>query len=459
MTNDLSKVPAVGALLNTSEIKAFSQSHGLDLVTYCVRQAVDEIRAGVQKGKSVPAYDKIVAMVEKKIDALVSPSLKTAINATGIILHTNLGRAPLGNAVTEELVKIANGYSNLEFDCTKAKRGHRGDHCTGLLSYLTGAQSAVVVNNNAAGIILILHTLAKRKEVIISRGELIEIGGSFRIPEIMRASGAKMVEVGATNRTRLLDYENALSEKTALIFKAHKSNYSIQGFSEEVPVKELAAFARDKGLPFVFDIGSGLLRKPSRLKDINEPDVQSALADGADLVAFSCDKLLGGPQAGVVAGKKALVDKLSKAPLMRALRVGKLTYAALGAACRSYLSEERLLSENPAFAMLSQLAETVQRKAEQLSRALSESAINSTIETSAAQCGGGTLPELTLDSKAVRLALEKKPAEKLYRRLMLLDTPIIGVLKEGALFFDVFAVREEEIGKLAEEIVLHCKAP
>jgi L-seryl-tRNA(Ser) seleniumtransferase len=453
MDSSLRSVPAVGTLLNSAEIKSLSQAYGAELVTHCVRRAVDDIRASVEAGTAAAPHAQIVSMIEKNVHGLARASLKPVINATGIILHTNLGRAPLGDSVVRELSRIAHGYTNLEFDCAAAKRGKRNVHAAELLAFLTGAEASVVVNNNAGGIILVLHTLAKRKEVIISRGELIEIGGAFRIPEIMKASGAKMIEVGTTNRTRLSDYEKALSDKTAVIFKAHKSNYSITGFAEEVAVKQLAAFAHKKNLPFVYDIGSGLLRKPSRLKDVAEPDVRSALSDGADLVAFSCDKLLGGPQAGVVAGKKALVDKLARAPLMRALRAGKLTYAALGAACRSYLDEKRLVADNPVFAMLTQPPETVEKKAGELSALLSDAGVANTIEKSPAQCGGGSLPDVSIESRAVKLTLDKKPAEKLYRQLMLLDMPVIAVLKEGALFFDVFAVGEDEIRALAEQIL------
>ncbi|MFH2034091.1 MAG: L-seryl-tRNA(Sec) selenium transferase, partial [Candidatus Margulisiibacteriota bacterium] len=321
--NALRKLPGVDVLLNEASVKELAAAHGIELVTYAARNTINSAREKILNGS--PQID-LVSEVKNLIEKISKPSLKPVINATGIILHTNLGRAPLS-------FEPIRGYCNLEFDLETGKRGKREAHLKAPLKYITGAEDTLVVNNNAAAIVLILNTLASGKEVIISRGELIEIGGSFRINEIMASAGVKMVEVGTTNKTRLSDYENAVTENTALIFKAHKSNYSIKGFSEEVGIKELAEFSRKKGIPFVYDIGSGLLRKPKNLNLEGEPDVRSALKDGAYLVCFSGDKLLGGPQAGIIAGKKELISKLAKAPLMRALRVGKMTIAGLSAVC------------------------------------------------------------------------------------------------------------------------------
>ena len=311
------KIPAVGTVINTSELKPLTALHGRELVTWAVRKVIDGFRTS-PGAKETIGIEEIVVEASAVIAGIARPSLKPVINATGIVLHTNLGRAPLGTAVMEEIAPLIAGYSNVEFDLKSGCRGHRNDHVAELIRYVTGAEDAVVVNNNAAAIILVLHTLAKNKEVIVSRGELIEIGGSFRIPEIIRAGGAKMVEVGTTNKTRLADYEKALSKKTACIFKAHRSNFTMSGFTEEVSLKELNRFSHERGLPFVFDLGSGLLRKPANLPLAHEPDVRSVLALGVDLVTFSCAKLLGGPQGGILAGKKELAERCAKKPVMRA---------------------------------------------------------------------------------------------------------------------------------------------
>jgi L-seryl-tRNA(Ser) seleniumtransferase len=441
--------PAVGTMLNRPEIVALIDLHGRAVVTWAIRAVIDESRSSAAAVDESSVIHQATALVAQ----IVTPSLRPVINATGVVLHTNLGRAVLGPRVLAEIAPIVTGYSNIEFDLEQGRRGHRVSHIAPLLRFLTGAEDVLVVNNNAAAIILILHTLARRREVVISRGELIEIGGAFRIPDIMAAAGAKMVEVGTTNRTRLSDYESARSAKTALFFKAHTSNYAIKGFTEEVTVAELAGFAHNQGIPFVYDIGSGLLRKPSQLTLGAEPDVQSAVRAGADLVCFSCDKLLGGPQAGIIAGRRDLIARLAKAPLMRALRVGKLTMAALSAACRSYLSDTRLQEGNPAFAMLEQTPDRIDAKAQALQIALTQAGIESRVVDSEAQCGGGTLPELMIASKAVMVVPRatknaNKVAEKLWQRLQQGDRAVLGVLREGRLLFDVYTISTEDIPAL-----------
>ena len=389
----------------------------------------------------------------------VTGGLKPVINATGIILHTNLGRAPLGKEMIDEIAKVADGYCNLEFDIAKARRGDRNVHVREILKSITTAEDALVVNNNAAGIILTLNALALGRDVIVSRGELIEIGGSFRIPEIMAASGARMVEVGSTNKTRLSDYEDAIGDDTALLFKAHKSNYSVSGSTEEVSVREVAELAHAHGLPMVYDIGSGLLRRPTAPAMDDEPDVAGAISDGVDIVTFSCDKLLGGPQAGVLAGKADLIAQLARAPMMRAFRVGKLTIAALSVACRHYLSDEDLASGNPTFSMLGRSTEELEKQAKTLVDALAERGVESRIVESEGQCGGGTLPELRIKSVAVEIVPKDKKgrskptfAERMYRHLLDGDQPILAVLREGKLILDMLTVREDENQVIAERV-------
>jgi L-seryl-tRNA(Ser) seleniumtransferase len=455
-----STFPAIGTLLTGAHCVALIELFGREMVTYALRQVIDYKRAEAATGVSAEA---IVAEAVALIRRIVEPSLKPVINATGVVLHTNLGRAALGQRVLAEIAPIITGYANIEFDLVTGRRGHRVDHIRPLLQYLTGAQDVAVVNNNAAAIILVLRCLANRREVIISRGELIEIGGAFRIPEIMRAAGARMVEVGTTNRTRLSDFQKALSPKTALIFKAHTSNYTIKGFTEEASVAELSAFSRAQGIPFVYDIGSGLLRKPAGLELDTEPDVKSAVHDGADLVTFSADKLLGGPQAGIVVGRRELVERLAKDPLMRAVRVGKLTLAALAAACRGYLADDRLAVDNPTMALLEQEVAHIERKASALMRALVERGVEAAIVASMAQCGGGTLPEVAIASAAVEVVPPSKRgaktwSERLFHALMQGSRPIVGIQREGAVVFDVFAIAAEEIVPVAEAIAASLQA-
>ncbi len=451
-------MPAVGILLQRPDVSELCSRYGRDVVTYAVRTVVAEAR---EKGMArvSPSLDTLLRRAESIIKSIVEPSLKKVVNATGVVLHTNLGRAPLGEAVTDDITSTVNAYCNIEFDLATGRRGKRTAHVRPILRYLTGAEDVVVVNNNAAAIILTLHSLAQDKEVIISRGELIEIGGSFRIPEIMAAGGARMVEVGATNRTRLSDYERAVTDNTALLFKAHKSNYSITGFTEEVEVKELARLAAEKDIPFVYDIGSGLLRKPSGLPLRDEPDVHAALSAGADLVTFSCDKLLGGPQAGIIAGKRRLIEQLAAAPLMRALRVGKLTIAALSSACRHYLNDRDLVEKNPTFSILEQKIALTAELAEQLSKELCARDIPNEIVLSDAQVGGGTLPEMTVKSNAVRLVPPDKSvkkrsrfAEEKYHYLLQCEVPVVGILRDGYLCFDTLTLEKDEIPTIIQAL-------
>jgi L-seryl-tRNA(Ser) seleniumtransferase len=456
----LQSLPSVDTLLKNNSVASLIVRYSRPLVVHAVRAEIALARDAAAAGAAAPGADALAGRVALRVKAIAAPSLKPVINATGVILHTNLGRAVLGEAVLADIAGIVSGYSNIEFDTTTGRRGDRNGHVSALLSFLTGAQDALAVNNNAAGIVLALSTLAKKREVIISRGELIEIGGEFRIPDIMAAAGCRMVEVGTTNRTRIADYEKAITPKTAAIFKAHRSNFSVKGFTEEASLEQCAALARKNRLPFVYDIGSGLIRKPKTLPLGNEPDVASAIARGADLVLFSGDKLLGGPQAGIIAGKKDLVARLAKAPLMRALRVGKLTMAALSSACRSYLDDSALVKNNHTFAMLSKKQEESRRLAAMLQDRLNSRGITARIEDTAGQCGGGTLPELSIPSCAV--VLEKKgpkqqdSTKRIFDRLCAAERPVVAVLREGSLVFDMLAVRESDISGLAEAITAAC---
>jgi len=452
---ELRKLPSVNEVLNCSDVARLVAAHGQPVVKYAVQAGIDKARRIARDGGKTPDTRGIVTEVTAVVKNICGASLKPVINATGVILHTNLGRAALGPAVIDEMVEIARGYSSLEFDLVNARRGERNVHVREILRFLTGAEDVLVVNNNAAGIVLALNTLTKDREAIISRGELVEIGGSFRIPEIMAASGARMVEVGTTNRTRLSDYEDAVTGETAMFFKAHKSNYVVRGFTEEVSVKDLADLAHSRGLPMMYDLGSGLLRRPKDLSLEDEPDVAGALADGADIVAFSCDKLLGGPQAGIVAGRGGLISCMARSPLMRALRVGKLTLAGLSAACRHYLRDEELSASNPTFAMLHRDGSELDRLAAKLVDALKQRGINGRTVESKGQCGGGSLPDVSLDSVAVEILPGKTMgggqtfAERLFKGMLRNDRPVLGVLREGRILLDVLTVFDEDIPHIA----------
>jgi L-seryl-tRNA(Ser) seleniumtransferase len=458
-TKDLKGLPSVNEALKHPKTSNLIERYGRTAVKHAVRDTIDRTRNQIMNGDSAPGIESIVDAVSDFVQSLHGGTLKPVINATGIILHTNLSRAPLGHDVISEIAKIAGGYSNLEYDLAKAKRGNRNSHVRRALSFLTSAEDAVVVNNNAAGIVLALSTFARDREVLISRGELIEIGGSFRIPEIMEAAGAKMVEVGTTNRTRLSDYEKAFSPQTTLIFKAHRSNFSMQGFVEEVSIRDLADFAHEHSLPMMYDLGSGLLRKPKGLPLESEPDVMSTIADGADIVAFSGDKLLGGPQSGILVGRKEFIEKMARSPLMRALRVCKLTYAALTAVCRQYFTDEALISQNPTFAMLQRGTKETDRLATMLVDDLERLGIAAKKVNSFGRCGGGTLPDLKIPSIAIEIppvegagTKKKTFAEGLFKRLLQIDRPILSVLREGRIILDMLTVFEKDIPYIAGAI-------
>jgi len=453
--DELRKIPAVDKLLYHPSIFKLKDLFGTDLITYSIRIVLDNSRKEILKGAKAKDIDELVEEVNKLITEIAGNTLKPVINATGIILHTNLGRAPLSKEILGEMEPLLSGYSNLEFDLYTGKRGERTDHIKELLKFITGAEDVLVVNNNAAAVYFILKTFSEKKEVIISRGELIEIGGSFRIPEIMKASGSRMVEVGTTNRTRLNDYENAITKNSRLLFKAHKSNYYIGGFSEETSLQELSQLAQKNKLILVYDIGSGLLKKPSDPKFADEPDIRSSISSGADLVTFSCDKLIGATQAGIIAGRGNLIKILAKEPLMRTLRVDKFTIAALNTILKFYLHEEVLFKKSPVFMMLNRKKEELLILAEKLFNELKSNQINSEIVESKAQCGGGALPQLEMESYAVKILSaqpDKRFAEKLFKSLLKHEKPVLGILREGEILFDVFTINEEDIATIVKAV-------
>ena len=392
-------------------------------------RAREEIRGGFDPGD-------LAARLEQALAAARAPSLRRVLNATGVIVHTNLGRAPLAAAALERVQDAARGYSNLEYDLTDGARGSRQDHVSAILRRLTGAEAAIVVNNNAGALLLALAALAEGREVVVSRGELIEIGDGFRIPDVLARSGARLVEIGTTNRTRAADYERAAGDHTALLLRVHQSNFRLVGFTERPALAELAAVARRLGVPLLDDLGSGALVD---LPD--EPTAQQALAAGADLVAFSGDKLLGGPQAGIVVGRAELVECLRRHPLHRALRADKLALAALEGTLLLYLEPERALREVPVLRMLHEDAAAVRARAERLA-----GAVGGDVEETVARVGGGALPLAELPSYAC--AVEESLAQPLRGH----EPPLIGIVRDGRLLLDCRTLSAEEAEEAAAAV-------
>jgi L-seryl-tRNA(Ser) seleniumtransferase len=392
-------------------------------------RAREEITAGQEPGD-------LVERTLAELAAARAPALRRALNATGVIVHTNLGRAPLPEAALERALEVGRGYSNLEYDLTAGGRGSRQDHVAAILRRLTGAEAALVVNNNAAAVMLALAALAEGREVLVSRGELIEIGDGFRIPEVLARSGARLREVGTTNRTRAADYEHAIGPETAVLLRVHQSNFRVVGFTEQPRVEQLAAVARRHQLPLVDDLGSGVLVYLE-----GEPSAKESLAAGADLVCFSGDKLLGGPQAGIVVGRADLVQRLRRHPLQRALRADKLSLAALEGTLGLYLEPERALREVPVLRMLNEPLETVWARAERLA-----AAVGGEVEETVGRVGGGALPLAELPS--VACALEERVAEPLRTG----EPPVVGVLRDGRLLLDCRTLTDAEAGEVAAAV-------
>jgi L-seryl-tRNA(Ser) seleniumtransferase len=411
------------------------------------RAAVDERRRALLAGRPATAEVASDELVARARD-LLRPSLRPVINATGVVLHTNLGRAPLAERAVERLVAVARGYSNLEYQLDGRGRGSRHDHLAALLAAASGAEAGLVVNNCAGAVLLALAALAAGREVIVSRGELIEIGGGFRVPDIMRASGARLVEVGTTNKTRLADYVGAITADTALLLKVHRSNFAMVGFTAEVSTEELAQLGRERGLPVMVDLGSGALRDPRELSPElpAEPTVAQHIAAGADVVTFSGDKLLGGPQAGGIAGSAAALARLRGHPLMRALRPDKLTLAALEATLELY--RDGRSAEIPVTRMLSATAGELRERAARLLALLDGRPGAELIEIHSA-VGGGALPGAEPRSFAVALAAPGRGADALERALRCADPPVIGRIAGDRLLLDVRTLRDDELAHVA----------
>jgi L-seryl-tRNA(Ser) seleniumtransferase len=448
--------PSVDSVLRWPALEALVAAHGRPLVVAAVRE---ELAARRESGE-IGADDDIAAAIAERTLAQLAPSLRKVFNLTGTVLHTNLGRAPLPPEAIEAMVKVASGASNLEYDLDTGKRGDRDDHIEQWLCRLTGAEAATVVNNNAAAVLLTLNTLAPRKEAIVSRGELVEIGGAFRLPDIMARAGCKLREVGTTNRTHLRDYAEAIGPRTALLLKAHTSNYRVEGFTAAVDEAVLGALAKDKNLPFVVDLGSGTLVDLARFGLPHEPIPAETLANGADLVTFSGDKLLGGPQAGIIVGRADLVARIKKNPMKRAMRCDKLTIAALDAVLRLYADPDRLAQRVPAIRLLARPASEIEVLARRMLPVVAAwLAGRAEVDVIAvqSQIGSGSLPVDLLPSFALRMvpAGGKRTAgralEGIAASFRALPVPVIGRIANGAFLLDLRCLEDE-----AEFIALFC---
>src|SRR5579884_2162874 len=455
--NPYRSLPSVNEVLDTPTLQAAKSAHAHEQIVAVIRQELTELRQRLRHGEVVDGLATAETVATRTVERLgreLRPKLQPVINATGIVLHTNLGRSPIAEEAARAAYEAARGYLNLELDLETGKRSSRQVAVREWVCRLTGAESATAVNNNAAATVIALRALCAGREVVVSRGQLIEIGGSFRIPEIMAVSGAVLREVGTTNITRLSDYERAIGPATGALLQVHSSNYRISGFTKSVPLADLAALGKKHGLPVIDDIGSGALVDFARFGFQGEPVARASIAAGADLVLFSGDKLLGGPQAGIIAGRKEWIQKIEKEPLMHAFRLDKMTLAALEATLRLYLNEAHALREVPVLRLLGTSLEELRRRAEQLAeqlRGLSGLTAVTTTED-VAYVGGGSLPDQSMKSWVVEIEAGSLSDAELARRLRLGTPAVMARLRNGKLVLDVRTIFPHQEGQLIEAV-------
>ncbi|MFQ5601632.1 MAG: L-seryl-tRNA(Sec) selenium transferase [bacterium] len=450
--NRLSKIPPVNQVLEQDEIKSLTSKYSHRLIHSVTQQQLEKYKSEILKN---PQTDKsrdamlqeVVGRIAAYLTEMFQTRLKRVINATGIILHTGLGRAPLSEQVKEDLLRVAEGYCALELDLATGKRGNRTAHVEDLLCELTGAEAACVVNNNAAAVLITLNTLSFGKEAVVSRGQLIEIGGSFRIPEVMEKSGAIMKEVGTTNKTHLKDYAKVLSAQTGLISAIHPSNYRVQGFTQDVELSDLVKLGEKHGVPVFHDLGGGVLVDLQKYGLPYEPIVWESVEKGIDIITFSGDKVLGGPQCGLIVGKRKYIEAIKSNPLMRALRCDKLIFAALESTLKLYFNEEKLLSLNKVLAMLTEKKSRLNKRAQNVLKSLStkiDHQYQVKLEESVIQIGSGAMPLEEIPSQAVSIQSTTTPVDRLAKLFRLHDPPIIGYIRENKLYFDFRTVLPSE---------------
>ncbi len=448
-SEELRKLPAVSTLLETPEAKALIAQHGHEQVREALRAALEAARQSIRAGGIAPSRAAVLADASQRLLVALSPSLSPVINASGVIIHTNLGRAPLSERARRAAALVAAGYCNLEYDLEEGERGSRYVHAARLLKQLTGAEDALVVNNNAAAVLLALSALAREREVLISRSQLIEIGGGFRIPDVMRQSGARLIEVGTTNRTYVRDYAEALHPvNTALILRVHHSNFTLSGFVHEPSLNELVALGAEHGVPVMDDLGSGSLLDTQPFGLAHEPTIQESIAAGAALVTASGDKLLGGPQAGLILGRAELIERLRRHPLARAVRVDKTTLAALEATLLTYL-EGHAIEELPVWRMIATQPEVLRQRVRRWQRCIQGWGVKSTLVATQATVGGGSLPGQQLPSWALALITSSPDAlAHRLRRPAQPGIPIIARIEEGQVLLDARTVLPEQDDQL-----------
>ena len=443
----LRNLPKVDELLDSKEIKNLLDEVMRPIVVESVREAIDQVRSEILSGEREKLEDDdVLSIALKKIKKKNSTNLRRVVNATGTVIHTNLGRSLLSKQAMTNVINAASNYSNLEYDVEKGKRGSRYSHIEELIVKITGTEAAMVVNNNAAAVMLVLNTLCKEKEAIVSRGQLVEIGGSFRIPEVMRFSNAKLIEVGTTNRTHDYDYEDAINENTGVLLKIHTSNFKILGFTEEVSIEEMVALGEKHSIPVVEDIGSGVLVDYTKYGFVYEPTVQESIKKGIDVVTFSGDKMLGGPQAGIIAGKKKYIDMMKNNQLTRALRIDKMTLAALEGTLKHYLDESDAIKNIPSLNMILMNSEDIKKKAYKLKRKLVKATdkFDFNVDMDFSMVGGGSMPTERIKSYVIRLkGYEMKPA-LIEKKLRECETPVVVRVSGDCVIMDLRTISEGE---------------
>ncbi|MDI6822274.1 MAG: L-seryl-tRNA(Sec) selenium transferase [Actinomycetota bacterium] len=456
----LRRLSAVDELLQLSPIQDLMKNYPRSVVVEAIRAVLQELRQTILSSKDPVELENLqlkpedlVPLITKLVKEVMHPHLRKVINATGVVIHTNLGRSILAPEAVDALVNVAKNYSNLEFNLKKGERGSRYEHVEDILSTLTRAEAGMVVNNNAGAVLLALNTLACGKEVIVSRGELVEIGGAFRIPDVMRQSGATLIEVGTTNKTYIHDYERAITPETALLLKVHTSNFRVVGFVAEVSLEELVALGKGHNIPVMEDLGSGVFVELSQYGLSHEPTVQECIKAGADVVTFSGDKLLGAPQAGIILGKKEFISKMKRNPLTRALRVDKLTLAGLESTLKIYLDPAEAAEKIPTLAMILASPSELERRARKLAEKLRQrvgTAFNIEVQGEISMVGGGALPLEELPTWVVAITSKKFPTADLEDKLRRLEPPIVARVKEDKVLLDMRTIRPQEIGEIVD---------
>lgn len=452
-------IPKVDVLLENQDIVTLIENHHRDVVVDVIREEIDKLRNFIKENDDVNLIEtKINNLIENikiSTEKVYSYNIKKVINGTGTILHTNLGRAIISKKHADYLSEVVTSYSNLEYNLEEGKRGERYSHFEKLICKITGAEAAMAVNNNAAAVMLVLSSMAAEREVIVSRGELVEVGGKFRIPDVMKSSNAHLVEIGTTNKTHLEDYEDAISENTGAFLKVHTSNFKILGFTESVSIEELCKLGREKDIPVIEDIGSGVLIDLSKYGLEYEPTVQDSIKAGVDVVSFSGDKLLGGPQAGIIVGKKKYIDKMKKNPLTRAFRIDKFTATILEMIFHEYLNEEDAIKNIPVLSLITKDLKEIEKNTNDLFNKIEKlkDVADINVEDTFSQIGGGSLPAERIKSKSVTIMPKNISTQSLEAKLRAGKNPVVGRISEEKLILDMRTVLEDEIDILAQKLI------